>query len=484
MRYPVVILSLAMAGSPLAATTTTAPAKVPTKAKPAVKAAAPAAPVAPATPAPAPAPAAVPVAPAATAPAPYLPPALPHIGPSATEAAPVAEVAAPVTPEEKPEPSKFVPLYQFHYMEAVDTINIGSFFFGSGMGTTMGGRWAFTPGQALYGAYELNYSGPGLRPQEGREFTERDLSHQASLGHEWSPVSGLALGSRALFQRQMRRSGGSDVFGTGLYDYWTIGLTERADMKLAGFATGASLSYALVHFPNYTDLLNEYQSASVEAEKSGGLQDYNRITTSFDGKFLGQGAGWVNLTWMMFEHQKVLTDKGVPNTTAQFDSIYELGASWAQPLAGDSGSSILSVEPSVNVAVKRSNQNFLKYPKFGDLVNFEFVKDYYSDVSPTISAPLKWSFKAGTALFLSPSYSMLAYSSRPPRDATGTYLLGKKQSNSTFILTTGVSTSWHRFARVSFGYSVHVQQSNNRFERFLPYNYVGHVFFTSLDLAY
>ena len=135
-------------------------------------------------------------------------------------------------------------------------------FFGNNIGTTIGGKYALRPEQTLFGVYELAYDGPGMRAQEGHEFQERSIDHSVSAGHSWKLSPRYTLNSRFQYVHEFRRTGANEQFGNGLYDYWSLGLAERLDLGLVpGTPLGAGLSYAYVRFPNYTDLMSEFQSA-------------------------------------------------------------------------------------------------------------------------------------------------------------------------------------------------------------------------------
>ena len=132
---------------------------------------------------------------------------------------------------------------------------------------------------------------------------------------------------------------------------------------------------------------------------------------------------------------------------------------------------------------KTSNQNFVRFKSFGD-TSPDFVAGNYNYVAPSLEVPMRWTFETGQALVFSPGYTVMAYTKRPPRDVANNYLRGKKQTNRTLVLTIGYVAKLHAYTNWTFGYTLQVQQSNNKFERFLPYNYTGNIFYTALDITY
>jgi hypothetical protein len=394
-----------------------------------------------------------------------------------------AEAAAAAAGEEEKE-SALVPFYSFHFTEGMSIPSIGGLFFGNNVGTTIGGKYGLGPEHALFGAYELSYQGPGMRAQEGHEFQERAIDHSVSGGHSWKISPSLLLSSRVQYLHEFRRTGANEQFGNGLYDFWSLGLAERVDLGLVpGIPLGGGLSYAYVRFPNYTDLLAEFQSASLTSELSGGAQDFHRFRAEGDAGFSqGQGRAWFQVSMLDYINAKVVSGIGTAGTTKQQDFLAGIGGSWKQVLSKSSG--VITAEPALRVDYKTSNQNFVRYRIFGDPSSASFIQGNYDYVAPSLEVPVRWSFETGQALVFSPAYSMMAYTKRPPRDPVNNYITGKRQMNQTVALTLGYVARLYAYTNWTFGYTLQIQQSNNKFERFLPYNYTGHVVYTALDITY
>jgi len=400
-------------------------------------------------------------------------------------APPVPPADSLAEPEDEAAPARaLTPLFSFHFDEGLSLPSIGGVFIGNNIGSTVGGKYAFTEGQALFGAYELTYAGPGMRSAEGREFQERSIDHSISGGHSWALSPAFTLGSRVQYLHEFRRSGSNEAFGHGLYDFWSLGLTERADLSVVpGLPLGVFASCAYVRFPNYTDLMQALISASVSAESSGGQQDFRRYQLGVDGRFDGdKGRGWLTGSVQDFVKQRVITGAGTVSDQRQLDFVTDAGAAWKTTVTkGESAA--LTAEPLLRATWRVSNQNFLRFRSLTD-TSPAFVERNYDYVSPSLGMPVRWTFNSGRSLFLVPSYALTIYTSRPPRDTWNNYVTDKKQLNRTFMVSAGYAARLYAYATWSFGYTLLIQRSNNHFESYLPYNYSGHYVFAAIDITY
>ena len=422
---------------------------------------------------------------AVAAPAAVTQPASVPVTPAAPAA--TAKPASVPEPDEEDKPSPLSPFYNFGWTESLSMPSQGSFLFGANLGTTLGGKYVLNPEHAFLAAYELVYAGPGLRSTEGQEFTERTTDHSVSLGHVWGFMPGLKLNSRLTYLNEFRRDSNNKPWGKGLYDFRSIGLTEgmSVPIPLVKDLTGDfNLSLASVKFPNYTDLIAEFQMGGATAEKTGGFQDYNRITVKPSVKYRSQGMAWFSWSGQLFEHAKVISDQMVYGTDKQVENIYEIGASWRQGFFGKSRgfSTELSLEPSLRIDMKNSNQNFLRFKALGTLP--EFLGDYYSYNAYDFSMPVRWTLADDTIIAFVPEILKRDYKARPPRDGEGDYVVDAKQWTQVMLFNFGISWQAYRFARWAVGYTYQMSKSNNKFDRYLPYNYFGHVVAASLNVTY
>lgn len=413
-------------------------------------------------------------------------------GVSGDAEAPGAEDPAPAEPEPAARP--LTPYYNFGLTEGLSLPSIGNFFFGSNLESTLGGQVAIAPEHSASGVYTIEYSGPGIRSEDDREFAERTLDHQVGLGHQWKITDRCDLKTRLAFLNEYRRTGANEPFGQGLYDFWSFGVEEEFAARAGyGVVAGLGLGLSWVGFPNYTDLLNEFQMAGTGAETAGGQQDYTRFQVSPEARYKDAGRMWVSWSLQSFRNAKVLTEQGTYGSETQADSTLGIGGTWKFRLTPSESRfpGVVAADPQLDVSIKNSNQNFLRFAGFG-AATFDFVPDYYSYTKYDFKAPVRWAFEGGTAMFFVPGLIYKRYASRPPRNADGTYQHegnnpnqpAKQQWNQTLLLSWGVSFPTHRFAAWTLAYTWHLQKSNNHFEKYLPSNFSGHLISLGLNIGY
>jgi len=423
--------------------------------------------------------------------------------PSTTLAAavqPTSTVIATPAPAMRIEPIKdefkafkipIEPYYAFDWTEAVTVPSVGDWFVGSNFATSLGGKYTINPEHALLGFYDLQYRGPGLKTQEGREFAERSMDHNLMLEHRWAVMPGYAVRTRGLFMTEMRRTGSNEVWGKGLYDFRVFGGGVVQDFNLMRVTDlSFEVTYQYFSFPNYTDLLQEFQSAGLASELSGGQQDYNNIRFRLDGKFMKIGTAYLGWNMQSYVNAKVIKESLVYSDKKQMDNTIEMGTAWdVTLLPPDPGSKagLLSTTPSLKLDFKRSNQNFLRFQYFGDPTPV-FVPKNYNYNAVEMSSPIRWVYSVGdtggaSSLFFSPTWLFTGYSNRPHRNKAGDYMHGA-QWTSIVVLTPGVSMAMSRFSTMTLGYSYQLQTSNTKFEKFLPYNYSGQTVFMSYDINF
>lgn len=401
-------------------------------------------------------------------------------------------MAAPVTaaPVSESAGIKIDPYYSFNWTEAFTSPSVGDWFVGSNFGTSLGGKYTFNEAQAVLGMCSLQYRGPGLKTQEGREFAERTIDINTMLEDRWTVLPNYTVRTRALFMDEMRRAGSNEVWGHGLYDFWTTGLGIAQDFAVPGdVGMVGDVSYQYFGFPNYTDLLQEFQTGGATAEQSGGLQDYNNIRFRADSRFGKIATAWLGWSIQSYVNAKVVSEDGTYSKKAQLDNVFDVGSALDLTLVpAESGSKgAVKSSPSLGLTFKTSNQNFLRFKTFGDL-HPDFIKGYYNYNQVELSAPVRWIYDeaddGGTSsLYLSLDWIFTSYAKRPARNDLGEFG-SKKMWTSIFMVTPGIAMPLNRFTHWNIGYTFHIQNSNNKFEKFLPYNFQGHTVFSSVDIAY
>lgn len=378
------------------------------------------------------------------------------------------------------------PFYAFSWNETLSNPSVAGLILGSHFGSTLGGKYTLNDRHAVFGVYDLQYRGPGLQSQEGRLFSERTIDHNLFLEHQWSAVEDHTFKTRLIYMRELRRAAASEVFGNGLYDFDVYGFSLADEFEFnRRFVFGLGITYRSFTFPNYTDLLHEFQTGAVGTEVSGSQQDYGNIRVEAFTKVSRYGKAWIAYSNQAFKHARVVEASGALSGEKQKDTNVELGAGgvYVIPRPWESMPGRLIVTPALRLNFKSSNQNFLRFKFFGD-TNPDFIENNYAYTYLKLGSPLSWSFKNGWRIFFAPSWEQYGYADRPPRNSDGVYLTGSTQRNSTFLLSLGFSKPVGKFAHWTLGWAYHRQWSNTKFERFVPYNYSGNIFYSSFDILY
>jgi hypothetical protein len=242
------------------------------------------------------------------------------------------------------------------------------------------------------------------------------------------------------------------------------------------------LQWHYLDFPNYTDILAEFQSGSESVESSAGKQNQN-VYQLGGGVSYKKLSATIDYSMLAYTKQKVITDTVQPdntyyNKTLQKDDIVTIGSEYSYRLWG-----FINMEPSVTVKFKRSNQNFQYFENATSTVPVRYFGDYYSYNQFTAALPLtfilskKWDFFCATTL------EYKNYSSRPPRDTDGNYLPAA-QDSTMFMVSAGFTKHPNEVTSTTFFYNYQSQTSNMRFEKYLPYNYAGHYIGVSFNYSY
>ncbi|MBI4051527.1 MAG: hypothetical protein HY400_03375, partial [Elusimicrobia bacterium] len=391
------------------------------------------------------------------------------------------EIAQPKPPSLEPESKRRVtPYFNMTLSEGTFIPSKGDIFTGGQMNTHMGVLWNIRENHSLFGLYNFKYTGPAFQPQDGREFQDRSISHAFNFEHRWKFHNMLRLRPGLALTREFRRTGANEAWTEGLYNMNSLGGQLALDYlfdyeESPGLITFQWL-YRQLKFPNYTDLLREFQGAGSASELSGGLQDQKlqqiSVRPSWNKYFLG-----VSYSWQSYDSEKVVESNGVYGSTAQKDTNTSFDFGFNQRLWR------FELMPSVAYTLHRSNQNFLRFAFFGDTSPVFIAQNYdYNELNFTI--PLDILLTKNLALSGGWGLVLRSYTDRPPRDSTNNYLTGEKQKNTLSTLSGGLRFRLNEISLMRLTYSLVVASSNNHFERYLPYNYTGHNLGLSFQLSY
>ncbi len=378
----------------------------------------------------------------------------------------------------------FTPFFDMTMTEAGYLPSEGNIFSGGNINTQVGLLSKISPKDSIFGLYNFNYAGQGFAPQDSKQFTDRTLSHtfnleyRRSLGEKFRVRPGVSLG------HDYSRTGANEAWQNGLYNMNSTGLQLAGDymfdFEKNGIVTLNFLTKA-IKFPNYTDLLREFQDPANTANANGGLQDQSLKQVSLRPSW-NNFFGGVTYTQQDYTNQKVVASNGQYGNTKQLDKTTTFDAGFHQSLW------VFEMYPMVAYSQHRSNQNFMRYKFLGatDLTNGDvsFVAKNYDYNETSLSVPVDLNITSKWALGGAISVLSRKYTSRPKRDADNNYVAGTKQSNVMSTLTGSIRKRINDVAMVRLFYSLVVASSNTKFEKYMPYNYTGNTFGISYQLSY
>ncbi|OGR52037.1 MAG: hypothetical protein A2049_00280 [Elusimicrobia bacterium GWA2_62_23] len=372
----------------------------------------------------------------------------------------------------------FTPFFDMTLTEAGYLPSEGNIFSGGNINTQVGLLSKITQADHLFALYNFNYAGPGFAPQDSRQFTDRSMSHGFNFEYRRLVLDNLRVRPGVSITREYRRTGANEAWKNGLYNMNSSGgqlaLDYTFDQEKNGIVTLQWLMRS-VKFPNYTDLLREFQNAGNTAETSGGLQDQTMSQVSLR-------PGWNNffggLTYTVqnYENQKVVEETGVYGNDKQKDTDTSMDFGFHHKLW------IFEMYPMISYTMHRSNQNFMVYKFLGDTAP-QFGDKYYDFNELAFSVPVDLNITSKWAVGGAMNVTRRAYKNRMARDEANNFT-ASKQVNTMSTLTGSIRKRINDVAMVRLFYSLVVASSNNKFEQYMPYNYTGNSFGISYQLSY
>lgn len=372
----------------------------------------------------------------------------------------------------------FTPFFDMTLSEAAFLPSEGNIFSGGNMSTQVGLLAKAAEKHHLFGLYNFNYSGQGFTPQDSKQFTDRSMSHSFNIEYRRVFTDRIRVRPGLSLTREYRRTGANEVWKNGLYNMNSVGGQLAADYTFdeekGGYVTVQYL-FRNVKFPNYTDLLSEFQNAGNTAETSGGLQDQSMRQISLRpawNKFFGG----LTYTVQNYKNQKVVADTGVYGEAKQKDTDTALDFGFHHTLG------IFELAPMVSYTMHSSNQNFMLYKFLGD-TSPQFGGKYYDFKELALSVPLDLNITSKWAVGGALNMTRRAYDKRAARDAANNFT-SAKQVNTMTTLTGSIRKRINEVAMVRLFASFMAANSNNKFEKYMPYSYTGNSFGIAYQLSY
>ncbi|MCX5793206.1 MAG: hypothetical protein NTY45_13460 [Elusimicrobia bacterium] len=383
----------------------------------------------------------------------------------------------------------FTPYFDMTMNEAAYMPSVGNIFSGGNVNTQVGLLSKITPKDQLFGLYNFNYSGQGFTPQDSKQFTDRSLTHSFTFEYRRNLGEKFRIRPGVAFTHDYSRTGANEAWKNGLYNMNTSGLQLAGDYTFDFEKNGVvSLTYLAksVKFPNYTDLLREFQNPSNTANVNGGLQDQGIKQVTLRPAW-GKWFGGLTYTQQDYDNQKVVANTGAYGDTKQQDKTTMVDFGFHHTLW------IFELYPMVSYSMHSSNQNFMRYKSLGatptsNLLDgsapVTFVAKNYDYNEMTLSVPLDLNITGKWAIGGAFNMTSRAYTDRLRRDSDNNYVAGEKQKNLMSTLTGSIRKRINDTAMWRLYYALTVASSNNKFEQYMPNNYTGNTLGLSYQLSY
>ena len=382
----------------------------------------------------------------------------------------------------------FTPYFDMTLNEAAYVPSVGNIFSGANINTQVGLLTKITQKDQIFGLYNFDYSGQGFAPQDSKQFTDRSMTHGFNIEYRRVLSDKFRVRPGVSLSREYSRSGADEVWKNGLYNMNASGLQLALDYTFDFEKNGmVSLTYLAkaVKFPNYTDLLREFEDPSNTANANGGLQDQTLKQVSLRPVW-GQWFGGITYTQQDYKNQKVVANTGAYGDANQKDKTTMLDAGFHYKLW------IFELYPMVSYSMHRSNQNFMRYKFLGATPTINlldgsapvtFVGKNYDYNETTLSIPLDLNITGKWAIGGAFNMTSRTYTARERRDSDNNYINGV-QKNLMSTLTGSIRKRINETAMVRLYYALTVASSNNKFEKYMPGNYTGNTFGLSYQLSY
>jgi len=135
--------------------------------------------------------------------------------------------------------------------------------------------------------------------------------------------------------------------------------------------------------------------------------------------------------------------------------------------------------PSFRWNIHRSNQNHLLFKSLTD-TSPSFQAEYYDFSEIELGIPVALSMSKSWTAGLGFDLRHRAYGSRTARDSANAIMEGRDQKNAMFVTTLSLFKKMKALSSWSLTYAYVYALSNNKYERYMPYNYWG----SNLSLGY
>lgn len=378
------------------------------------------------------------------------------------------------------ESKRFTPYFNMNMMQGAFLPTKGDFFAGANVNMSAGLLSKITDSHSIFALYDLGFSGEGFRFPDTKEFGSKELSHNFNGEYRWQIFDWLRARPGANYGFTYSRTAANEVWGEGLYDSKTTGGQLAVDYLFDFFNRNAVFTflgaYRVVKLPNYSDIIREFQGLSSNSELACCLKDTKAMEGTFSFTW-NKAFGKIRYLVNDYEKEKIVESNGKYGTTAQKDTRVILNGGFQGKLW------IFETSPNITYTQYRSNQNFLLFKSATDIAP-TFASSYYNYSELGFAVPLYMNFTKKTALSGAFDYKRREYTNRRPRDGANNFISGELQKNNMVTLTAGLRRKLNEISAMSITYSSVIATSNNKFEKYLPYNYSGQSIAVGYHLTY
>ena len=374
----------------------------------------------------------------------------------------------------------FTPYFDMGVSQGAYLPSSGDFFSGAHMNMNVGLLSKITEKHSLFSLYSLGFAGQAFRFQDTSEFDSKDLSHNFNFEYRWKIWDFLRVRPSIAYGFNLTRTAANEIWGEGLYDSKSVGGGLAVDYMFGLFDKDATVTVQWLHrrikFPNYTDIIREFQGTDSQVELAGGLKDqkFNELGASINwNKIFAR----LRVNSISFDNERVVQSNGVYGTEKQKDSNVILSGGFSHTLW------IFEAAPEISFTRHDSNQNFLLFQSVTD-PSPVFAANYYDYNEIGAAVPFFLNLTQKWALNFGLDWKRRSYKDRQPREGTNTFIAGEKQVNHFVVFTAGVRKKMNEVASMFLTYSTVVATSNNKFQRYLPTNYSGQNILLGFRLTY
>jgi hypothetical protein len=368
------------------------------------------------------------------------------------------------------------PYYSFQLSEGAYLPSKGNWGLSTNLINDIGTIIKFSDAQTILALYELKYSGPGMKRNEGEAFDQRNMGHMFMFQDNWILSKVLTVKIKLNYDTEWVRTGANETWGTGLYDMTMSGGGIDLELKKWNSKILFNIKFNQLTFPNYTDLVEEYKAGSEET--STGKQNNNMV--QIGGGFLADKTK-ITLNYITQDYLKqyiIDTTGAYSKTDKQKESSVILGISRRENVIKN----WLAIEPSFTYRLKNSNQSYLYFETINSTP--VYMGDYYSYAKITFVFPITFLMTKSKSITFAPEFEFTNYATRPPRDTANTVLTAEKQSNVLTMLNFRYDYKPDDITDVTLFYVYQTQVSNMKFEKYFPYNYSGQYFGIKFSYTY